>query len=94
MTHAELLLQHQLHPDDEINEIADRLAAERSWTPDERQKIVDRLYDIRKTAAAIQLQEKMRIPLIRTAENVEAYFRELDGRLAVARRHADNMDEH
>jgi len=93
-THAELLLQHQLHPDDNIAELVDRLAAGRPWYPEDRQRIADRLYDIRKTAAVIQLQEKMRIPLIRTAQNVEEYFRDLDDRLSVARRHADNLDEH
>ena len=86
-------MQVQHHPDEEVDDIADRLAAEMGWTPAERLHHADRLYDIRRTAAAVQLQEKQRIPLDRTTENVDAYFRGYDRRLAKAQEYMDTMEE-
>ena len=94
MTHAELLLQHQLHPDDDVGTIAARLAKQMHWSAEEQQRVAERLYDIRKTATAILRQEQMFFPLVRSANNMERYISELDGRLRVARRQEDDMDEH
>lgn len=94
MSHAELLLQHQLHPDDSVDVIAHRLALAHGWTAEEQRQIRERLYDIRKTATALLMQETMNFPLFRTLARVEEYFAEYDRRLTVARRQAEDMDEH
>jgi hypothetical protein len=93
LTHAALLIQLQHHPDETVEDIADRLAAELGWNPEERRQHTDRLYDIRRTAAAVQLQEKQRIPLDRTQGNVDAYFRDLDRRLVKSQEYMDVMEE-
>ena len=93
LTHAALLVQLQHHPDETVDDVATRLAAEMGWNPEERQLHTDRLYDIRRTAAAVQLQEKQRIPLDRTQANVDAYFRGYDCRLAKAQEYMDTMEE-
>ena len=79
-------LYHEVrqHPDDTPDVLADRLAARYGWTPAERAHHAARLYDVQAGATAALLEERMRVPLSRTPEAMERYFRGLDERMAVA----------
>jgi len=79
-------LYHEVrqHPTDTPDALADRLAERYGWTPAERALHAARLYDVQAGATAALLEERMRVPLSRTPEAMERYFRGLDERMTVA----------
>ena len=70
-----------------MEEIADELGSRYAWTPVERRRHMDRMYDVRQTQAMDDLNYKSSAPLIRSPEAIDELFAELDRRAVAARRH-------
>jgi len=93
LTFSGLCQELNLHPDEPVATIANRLAVRFSWTPAERRAHEDRLFDIRGGMAVAMVREHGHIPVDRTLAAAEQYFRELHGRSVRAFQFRDTMEE-
>jgi hypothetical protein len=82
------------HPTESPAVIADRLAVRYSWTAEERQQHLERLYDITRTTALLTVYQHAFLPSVRTPARLDAFVATRDGRFVDAQHMLDNLDEH
>ena len=93
-THTALHFQLRLNPADDIAVIADRLATQYGWTAAERQQLIEKMYDIRRTTLLDTVHDRVHIPVNRTPANVDAFLTAIDDRFVEAQRQLRDLDDH
>jgi hypothetical protein len=83
----------QAHPRDTVTMIVDNLARQYGWNQWERLSHLRRLYDIRRTAAATVIQNRLMVPIVHNNDSVHAFFQTIEQQYEQARRQWSEEEE-